>query len=60
MSISLNTLELSGMQLQALLKTLEENFAWRTPTYTDDIAKVMYHAGQASVLEYIKKYLEEN
>lgn len=48
------------MQLQALIKDLEDNFAWRTPNYHDDISKIMYHAGQASVIDYIKQKLEED
>jgi len=39
---------------------LEENFAWRTPNFNDDYAKIMYHAGQASVIDYIKQKLEED
>jgi len=58
--ISLSTLESVGVKLQALVADLEENFAWRTPNFNDDYAKIMYHAGQASVIDYIKQKLEED
>jgi len=59
MSISLNTLKLHNDRLDELLKKIEENFAWKPILPSDDINTIMYRAGQASVIEYIKSIEED-
>ena len=43
----------SASPLAKWVDELEAMFPQRTPTPTDDIAKIMYQAGQRSVIEYI-------
>ena len=59
MSISLNTLKLHNERLDDLVKRLEENFSARPVTPKDNIETIMYRAGQASVIEYMKSIMEE-
>ena len=59
MSISLNTLKLHNQRLDDLVVRLEENFSARPVTPNDNIESIMYRAGQASVIEYIKSIMEE-
>ena len=59
MSISLNTLKLHNERLDKLLYKLEENFSGRPVTPSDSIETIMYRAGQASVIEYMKSLLDE-
>jgi len=58
MSISLNMLEARGMELQAMLSNLNETFPPVNPAPTDDLALIMYRAGQRSVVEYILTQME--
>ena len=58
-TISLNTLKLHNERLDKLLKDLEENFGWKPIHPKEDINTIMYRAGQASVIEYIKSIMEE-
>ena len=58
MSISLNMLEARGMELQAMLSDLNETFPPVNPAPTDDLALIMYRAGQRSVVEYILTQME--
>jgi hypothetical protein len=44
--------------LDKLLESLEEIFPLYIPTPEDSIAKIMYLAGQRSVVEYLKTKLE--
>ena len=60
MSISLNTLKLHNERLDELLKKLEDNFGWKPIHPKEDIQSIMYRAGQASVIDYIKSLLEED
>ncbi|AET72545.1 gp35 [Synechococcus phage S-CBP42] len=46
--------------LDRLLEELESAFPQYQPTPTDDIRKIMYQAGQRSVVEYIKDKQEKN
>jgi len=55
----LNLLETSGLQLNAILSRLEENFPPTTPTPDDSIEKIMYRSGQRSVVEWIQNQLNE-
>ena len=59
MSISLNTLKLHNQRLDDLVTRLENNFSARPITPTDTIESIMYRAGQASVIEYMKSIMEE-
>ena len=59
MSISLNTLKLHNERLDELLKKLEDNFGWKPIHPKEDIQSIMYRAGQASVIDYIKSIAEE-
>jgi len=42
-----------------LLKKVEDNFKWRPVHPKEPIESIMYRAGQASVVEYIRNLLEE-
>jgi hypothetical protein len=57
--ISLATLKLHNERLDELVNELEAYFAFRTPTPKDRFEDIMYKAGQASVIEYIKHKLED-
>ena len=59
MSTSLNMLETVGMQARGLEQQLEENFPPLNPHPSQSIGQVMYLAGQRSVVEWIKQYMEE-
>ena len=55
--ISLNTLKLHNERLNDLVKELEDNFTYTTPNPSDSIETIMYRAGQATVVEWIKRKL---
>ena len=57
--ISLNTLKLHNERLDKLINTLEENFGWKPIHPKEDINTIMYRAGQASVIEYIRSIMED-
>ena len=57
--ISLSTLKLHNQRLEKLIDRLEENFGWKPIHPNEDIKTIMYRAGQASVIEYIKSIMEE-
>ena len=57
--ISLNTLRLHNNRLDELIDTLEENFGWKPIHPKEDVQTIMYRAGQASVIEYIKSIMED-
>jgi len=59
MSISLNTLKLHNERVEELLKKVENNFKWQPVHPNDSIESIMYRAGQASVVEYIKQLITE-
>ena len=58
--ISLSTLKLHNERLNELVGELEEYFNFQTPSPKDDLSTIMYKAGQASVLDFIKQRLEED
>tara|TARA_E500000318_G_scaffold91901_1_gene90308 strand:+ start:242 stop:424 length:183 start_codon:yes stop_codon:yes gene_type:complete len=60
MSISLNTLKLHNERVDDLLKKVEDNFKWQPVHPKEPIESIMYRAGQASVVEYIKQLNEED
>ena len=59
-AISLKTLKLHNDRLNELVTELEDYFSFPTPTPKDDLSTIMYRAGQASVIDYIKQRLEED
>ena len=59
MSISLNTLKLHNERVEELLKKVEDNFKWQPVHPNEELASIMYRAGQPSVVEYIKQLIEE-
>jgi uncharacterized protein (DUF2132 family) len=59
MSISLSTLKLHNERLDELVTRLDQNFGWKPIHPKEPIESIMYRAGQASVIEYIKSIMEE-
>jgi len=57
--ISLATLKLHNERLDELITELEGHFTFQIPSPHDAYETIMYRAGQASVIEYIKQRLEE-
>jgi len=57
--ISLNMLETHGLQLTSLVAQLEENFPPLNPHPDDSHSRIMYSAGQRSVVEWIQHQLNE-
>ena len=57
--ISLSTLKLHNERLEKLIDTLEENFGWKPIHPKEDVQTIMYRAGQASVIEYIRSIMED-
>jgi len=59
MSISLATLKLHNERLDELISKLDSNFGWKPVHPKEPIESIMYRAGQASVIDYIKNIMEE-
>ena len=59
MSISLNTLKLHNERVDDLFKEVEDHFKWSPVHPKESIESIMYRAGQASVVEYIKQLIKE-
>ena len=59
MSTSLNMLETVGIQARGLVQELDERFPPVNPSPYDQDREIMYAAGQRSVVEWIKQYMEE-
>ena len=57
--ISLSTLRLHNDRLDKLINKLEENFGWKPIHPKENVQTIMYRAGQASVIEYIKSIMED-
>ena len=57
--ISLNTLKLHNERVDDLFKKVEDNFKWQPVHPKESIESIMYRAGQASVVQYIKTIIEE-
>ena len=57
--ISLNTLKLHNSRLDELITRLDSNFGWKPVHPKEPIESIMYRAGQASVIEYIKSIMED-
>ena len=45
--------------MEELLKKVEDNFKWQPVHPKEELASIMYRAGQASVVEYIKQLIKE-
>ena len=60
MSISLNTLKLHNERVDELFKKVEDNFKWNSVHPKEPIESIMYRAGQASVVEYLKRKIKED
>lgn len=58
--ISLSTLKLHNDRFDELIQELEDYFEWQPVTPKDHIEDIMYRAGQASVVAYIKQKLDED
>ena len=56
----LNTLSLHSDRLEKLVEDLENKFPFQPVHPKEPIESIMYRAGQASVVEYIKTYLDDN
>ena len=56
---TLSLLETRGMQANALVSELEENFPPPLPTPFQSIEQIMYEAGQRSVVEWVKNKMDE-
>ena len=57
--ISLNTLNFHSEKLEKLVEDLESRFPWQPVHPKEEITSIMYRAGQASVVEYVKTILNE-
>ena len=57
--ISLNTLKLHNERVDELLQKVDDHFKWQPVHPKEPIESIMYRAGQASVVSYIKNLLEE-
>ena len=57
--ISLNTLKLHNERVDELFQKVEAHFKWSPVHPKEPIESIMYRAGQASVVAYIKNLLEE-
>ena len=58
--LTLDLLEVKGMQANTLLQELENIFPPTNPNPEDTMEKIMYRSGQRSVVEWITNYMEAN
>ena len=54
-----NTLKFYSEKLEKLVEDLESKFAWYPVHPKEELASIMYRAGQESVVQYVKSILEE-
>ena len=52
-------LEVTGLQANAILQEMQENFPPVQPTPHDSIEKIMYLSGQRYVVEWLLQRMEE-
>ena len=57
---TLSTLNIHSERLEKLVEDVEEKFPPQPIHPKEEIASIMYRAGQQSVVQYIKQYLDEN
>lgn len=55
----MNMLELTGLQSQQVLQSLNETFPPVNPTPDMPMEQIMYRAGQRHVVEWIKQQMEQ-
>ena len=55
-----NTLKFYSEKLEKLVEDLETKFAWYPVHPKEDLASIMYRAGQESVVQYVKSILEDD
>ena len=55
-----STLKVYSDKLDGLVADLEDKFSWQPVQPKEEISSIMYRAGQASVVAYVKQILEEN
>jgi hypothetical protein len=58
--LTLDLLEVKGMQANTLLQELENIFPPTNPNPEETMEKIMYKSGQRSVVEWINNYMEAN
>jgi len=58
--ISMNMLELRGLQSQQIINNLNETFPPVNPSPHDSLALIMYKAGQRHVVEWIIQQMEQD
>ena len=54
-----STLKFHSEKLEKLAEDLDNKFPWNPVHPKEKIESIMYRAGQASVVEYVKQLLEE-
>ena len=59
MQVTLNTLKLHNKRLEELISRLDSDFGWKPVHPKEPIESIMYRAGQASVIDYIKSKMED-
>tara|TARA_Y100001963_G_C6617400_1_gene369994 strand:- start:547 stop:732 length:186 start_codon:yes stop_codon:yes gene_type:complete len=58
--ITLKTLKIHSERLSELIEEIEGHFKWSPVHPKEKIESIMYRAGQASVIDYIKSKMEED
>ena len=53
--ITLKTLKIHSERLSELIEEIEGHFKWQPVHPKEKIESIMYRAGQASVIDYIKE-----
>ena len=56
--LTLDLLEVKGVQANAMVQQLDELFPPTNPNPEDTMEKIMYRSGQRSVVEWIMNYME--
>ena len=54
-----STLNFHSEKLEKLVEDLEDRFPWQPVHPKEEITSIMYRAGQASVVEYVKSILDK-
>ena len=55
-----STLEVFGIQANSIINELDDYFPPFTPTPSDTMEKIMYQAGQRSVVEWLHQRMKSN
>ena len=53
-----NTLNIYSEKLETLVADLKDRFTWQPVHPKEPIESIMYRAGQESVVQYVKTYLD--